>query len=48
MQDVYILYAIGCSISVTELDEMSQDMIERYMLLKDVADVATYGGTLKL
>ena len=48
MREAYVMYSIGCVITPTELDEMPQDLVDLYMLLRDVADVAAYGGTLKL
>ena len=48
MQDVYIMHAVGVMITPTELDELPQNMLERYLLLKAVVNVAENGGVLKL
>ncbi|MCK5642369.1 MAG: hypothetical protein KAJ19_16300 [Gammaproteobacteria bacterium] len=48
MLDVYTLWATGVIPTLVELDQMPQNMVDRYILMKAVADVATYGGTLNL
>jgi hypothetical protein len=48
MVDVYTMHATGATISLTELEEMPQEMVSRLILLRDVVNVATYGGELKL
>jgi hypothetical protein len=48
MVDVYILWATDARLTLEELDQMPQNMVDRYILMKSVADVAANGGTLKL
>ncbi len=48
MRDAYVLYAMDVVLSLTELDDMPRGLVETYMLLKAVAQIAVEGGTLKL
>ena len=48
MRDAYVIYATDVVISLNELDDMPRGLVETYMLLKEVAQIAVEGGTLKL
>lgn len=48
MQEPNALVSAGCMMTPTELDEMSQDLVDRLVLFRQVLNVAENGGTLRL